>query len=358
MNFGRLATSAALLLASCSPSERPLPYEAAPPFPWSVYQQLWLQDLPAASPTEATLSSHDGALATKFLNTAAVKWAEKNKCATCHTIASYLMVEPSLAPDVDKEKTKYIRAQIISYFNENKHLPQNGFQFGAAASAFAVNDALTGAVMTNETRDLFEFVWKTQNEDGSLPYSTHNLLPFPGRDRRYVEILLALGAGFLPKEYTSSPVPAAGISRLQHYIRQNFPEKLHDQALLLWASARTSGLLTRAEADRIRSALVRRQNADGGWTLPALGRWPRLDGPPNDPRGPSDGYATGLVTLALCESGNRTSRPVTRALAWLDHNQRVSGRWYTRSLYSDRFKGYLSTMATSYAMMALKRCTS
>ena len=356
MNVRISVAGAALLLAGCSPSERPLAYEASPPLPMETYQQLWLDDFPKASPTEAVLPSHDEMLATKFLNMASVKWAQKNKCSTCHTVVHNLMVQPLLPPGGAKEETKFIRAQVMSYLKEPRNPPPDGVQFGAAASAFAVNDALSGAGMTDDTRELFEHLWKIQGEDGSLRYSTANLLPFPSRNGRYVEMLVALGAGYLPKEYLSSPGPAAGMSRLRHFIRQHFPESLHDQAFLLWASVRTSGLLSSAEADRIRADLVRRQNADGGWTLPALGRWPRLDGAPNDPNGPSDGYATGLVTLALCESGHGASRPVARALTCLDRNQRVSGRWYTRSLYSDRFQGYLSNMATAYAMMALKRC--
>jgi hypothetical protein len=99
------------------------------------------------------------------------------------------------------------------------------------------------------------------------------------------------------------------------------------------------------------------QNADGGWTLPALGRWPRHDGATNDPKGPSDGYATGLTTMALCEAGyGLGDRPIRNAIAWIETHQRTSGRWFTPSTYSDQFKNYLSNMGIARAIMALKSC--
>jgi hypothetical protein len=112
-----------------------------------------------------------------------------------------------------------------------------------------------------------------------------------------------------------------------------------------------------SRASGIEKDLLKLQNADGGWTLPALGRWPRHDGAPNDPKGPSDGYATGLTTMTLCEAGYRLQdRPIRNAIAWIETHQRTSGRWFTPSTYSDQFKNYLSNMGTAYAIMALKSC--
>src|SRR5262249_50740480 len=96
---------------------------------------------------------------------------------------------------------------------------------------------------------------------------------------------------------------------------------------------------------------------DGGWALPSLGAWPRHDGAPNDPGSDSDGYATSLAVLALCQRGYSVKDvPVRRAVAWIQQHQRISGRWYTRSLYSERFQNYLSNMGTAYAVMALSTC--
>jgi squalene-hopene/tetraprenyl-beta-curcumene cyclase len=151
---------------------------------------------------------------------------------------------------------------------------------------------------------------------------------------------------------------AARFERLQSYLRNHFPKSLHHRAVLLWASSRIPTLMSDSQRSDIEHSLLAIQNADGGWTLAALGTWPRHDGAANDPKGPSDGYATALAAIALCQRDSvRDSLPVRNALQWLDMNERISGRWYTRSLYTDRFKNYLSNMATGYALIAMHECS-
>jgi squalene-hopene/tetraprenyl-beta-curcumene cyclase len=102
--------------------------------------------------------------------------------------------------------------------------------------------------------------------------------------------------------------------------------------------------------------LLALQRDDGGWSLPSLGDWRRLDGRPNDKRAPSDGYATGLVLYVLRRAGvAATAEPVRRGVTWLKANQRASGRWFTRSLNRDRGHS-ISNAGTAYAVMALKAC--
>jgi squalene-hopene/tetraprenyl-beta-curcumene cyclase len=88
-----------------------------------------------------------------------------------------------------------------------------------------------------------------------------------------------------------------------------------------------------------------------------MGSWQRHGGIPNPIDGPSDGYATALVTLALCELGVADAvGPARRGVQWLRSNQRESGRWFTGSLFAVGFQNYLSNMGTAYALMAMHRC--
>lgn len=59
--------------------------------------------------------------------------------------------------------------------------------------------------------------------------------------------------------------------------------------------------------------IVAKQRSDGGWNLASLGNWTRSDGTAQETE--SDGYATGLLTLALagkskksCEQALASSR--------------------------------------------------
>jgi squalene-hopene/tetraprenyl-beta-curcumene cyclase len=60
-----------------------------------------------------------------------------------------------------------------------------------------------------------------------------------------------------------------------------------------------------------------------------------------------------LVVFVLRQSGvPATDDAVRRGAAWLRANQRVSGRWFTASLNTDRAH-YISHAGTAFAVLAL-----
>ena len=67
------------------------------------------------------------------------------------------------------------------------------------------------------------------------------------------------------------------------------PPDLHHKTWLLWASVKRDELMTPAERTQTVKELLALQRADGGWSLPSLGAWKRLNGQPNDKDAPSDG---------------------------------------------------------------------
>jgi squalene-hopene/tetraprenyl-beta-curcumene cyclase len=140
------------------------------------------------------------------------------------------------------------------------------------------------------------------------------------------------------------------------YFEKTPAPDLHHQTYLLWASLALDGLMDKAERKRTVKALLALQREDGGWSLPSLGAWKRLDGSPQDKVAPSDGYATGLVLYVLRQAGvGAAEKPVQRGVAWLKANQRESGRWFTRSLNREG-RHYISNTGTAFAILALKAC--
>jgi squalene-hopene/tetraprenyl-beta-curcumene cyclase len=213
----------------------------------------------------------------------------------------------------------------------------------------------------SDPRTLVEFdrLWAMQRPDGAWYWPAVNgMLPFLERDVNYVATLVVVGAGYLPKAYLDSPTAKAGLQKAVDYLKTQPPRDLHAEMILLWASIRVPTVLGSAQRQRVIDRVRALQRDDGGWNLPSFGHWKRHDGPPNDPiAGPSDGYATALASFVLCQAGAAPSdSTVGRGLRWLEHNQRESGRWFTRSLYSDQFQNYLSTMGTAYAVLALRTC--
>jgi len=355
--FAILAMAATLGVARSACAAPPLAEDA--PIDWDVYQKLWLKGVPRATPDEAVLSAYDEQKARVFLDDVALKWARQNNCGTCHTTVAYLMARPLIGDPKDRAAWNEVR-EAAAGFAAEEALKKTGISTiiaGAAVAAFTVGDSAAGRSMQPDTRALFDYLWASQEGDGSWVVRADGLLPFLERDPRYLALLVALAVGYAPGHYYEDPAASAGFARLQGFLRNNPPGNAHEKAVLLWASVRTPGLLSAAEQADYERSLLALQMPDGGWALPSLGTWARHDGAPNDPWGASDGYATALATLVLCERGYGVdSEAVGRGVAWIQKHQRVSGRWYTRSLFSDGFQNYLSNMATAYAVMALRSC--
>ena len=342
-----------------NPQKDKIVYDQAP-VDWAAYQRLWLKGLPRATSEEPVLATYSEDKAKNFLDNTALEWARQNRCGTCHTTVAYLMARPLIGNSNDRAAWNEVRETVKNFANEGiaKHSALAPFIVGPTAAALTVGDTSSGRELQPDTRALFDYMWASQGADGAwvIPQNAGNL-PFLERDSRYLAFMVALGVGYAPGRYYEDPRARAGFAKLQSFIRNNLPSNVHDKSVLLWASVRTPGLLTAQERAEYVRSLLALQRDDGGWTLPSLGTWPRHDGAPNDPQGDSDGYATSLAALALCQQGYSAKDPaVGRAVTWIEQHQRASGRWYTRSLYSDRFQNYLSNMGTAYAVMALSSC--
>ena len=65
---------------------------------------------------------------------------------------------------------------------------------------------------------------------------------------------------------------------------------------------------------------------------------------------------TGLAVLVLREAGVPAEDPrLKKAVKWLLANQRESGRWWTRSLNTDKYH-YITYSGTAYPLLALAKC--
>jgi squalene-hopene/tetraprenyl-beta-curcumene cyclase len=171
--------------------------------------------------------------------------------------------------------------------------------------------------------------------------------------------LAAVAVGVAPGGYAASPDIQDRLKLLRDYLqRGNDKQHLLNRVMLLWASSTWPGLLTREQQQTIVDAVLRCQQDDGGWSASALGPWKRQDGTALDVR--SDGYATGLIALALQAAGGHAQPQVKRGLAWLVKNQDPSGLWFAASLNKQRDPAtdagrFMSDAATAYAVLALSR---
>jgi squalene-hopene/tetraprenyl-beta-curcumene cyclase len=207
---------------------------------------------------------------------------------------------------------------------------------------------------------MFALQMRTQELAGAWAWLNFHYEPWESPSSPYFGAsLAALAIGTAPENYASAPEVADNVKLLREYFgRETDKQSLFNRAMGLWASTKVENLLTRQQQQAIIEAAFAAQQPDGGWSTASLGRWQRVDNTPLDTG--TDGYATGLVTLALRQAGVPASDPhVAKGLAWLRANQnRTTGQWTAVSLNKNRDPNsdagkFMSDAATAYAVLAL-----
>jgi squalene-hopene/tetraprenyl-beta-curcumene cyclase len=296
-----------------------------------------------------------------YLDGAVMAWTREHRCASCHTTYPYLMGRPAAgdpkAPALLQIRT-FLEKRVANWDSriEADRLPEGSegvTEVVATAATLAFHDARSSGKLHPLTRKALDRMWTIQNDDGAWDWNKHDLPPLE-YDEYYGAVFAAMGVGFAPEGYAQSGGARAGLAKLRQFFADNPPPNLHHKAWLLFASLRLEGLMTKSERDTTIGELLALARDDGGWNLPSLGPWDRLDGSPNDVRGPSDGYATGFIVYLVRQTGMAADeKPLRRGVNWLRNNQRESGRWYTRSLNADR-NHYLTNAGTAFVLLALE----
>ena len=303
-------------------------------------------------------------------------------CVSCHTTGPYGLARPMLRPAGGaSEAAGSERALLDSVTTRVSHWTEVGpfypdERYGAPktsqsrgteailnALVLARRDGRTGT-LSELTLQAFENLWALQETsgaaEGAWPWLHFNLAPWESDEGPYHgAALAAVAVGLAPADYASRPDIQDSIARLGDYLRRRLDaQPPFNRVMALWASGALPGsLLADAQRKAIVDEIAGLQREDGGWSLPSLGTWIRRDETPLDTK--SDGYATGLVTLALQQVGlKRDHAAVAGGRAWLMRNQDADGAWRASSLNRERDPAsdrgrFMRDAATAYAVLAL-----
>jgi squalene-hopene/tetraprenyl-beta-curcumene cyclase len=304
-------------------------------------------------------------------------------CVSCHTVAPYAMSRAALRADLAEQGPSANERKVLDnvikrvrmwkevepfYPDEKRGAPKTAESRGTESIFNAVilagYDVPTGK-LSPDARLALDNMWaeqlKTGEARGAWAWLQFHNSPWEGDSQYYGATLAAIATGTAPGNYRSAPEIQDGLKALREYLLKGRASQIPiDRVMLLWASTKVPGLLTPAEQKAIVDEALGKQQADGGFSLSGLvGAWKRADGTPLETR--SDGYATGVVALALQQAGVTRDRPeLKRALAWLNLNQDpAEGRWLAYSLNKKRDLAtdvgrFMSDAATAYAVLALE----
>ena len=304
------------------------------------------------------------------------------QCVSCHTAVPYALARALLRAELREREQPAPERKLLEnvskrvrlwkdvepfYPDQKDGLPKTSESRGTEAILNALilssRDAEHGSA-SDDAHTAFENLWALQFRAGDLngawAWLNFHLEPWESGDAAYFgACLAAIAVGTEPGGYAASGDIQDRLKKLREFLQRGAAATpLFNRVMLVWASARLSGVLSAPERQVIVDAIWSMQNADGGWSLMSLGQFKRSDGTVLDAS--SDGYATGVVAFALQQAGSSRAEPhVAKALLWLvRHQDRATGMWLASSLNkqrdpaSDRGK-FMSDAATAYAVLAL-----
>jgi len=297
--------------------------------------------------------------AARYLDAVASEWTTKHKCGACHTNVPYLLARPAVGGNTSSEESavrRFFEDRAANWDRGGRgDKPRWDTEVVVTGVTLAFHDAATTGKLHPMTRKALDRMWTLQQKNGAWNWLKCNWPPME-HDDYFGAVFAAVGVGVAPEGYAKADTAQAGLAKLKGYLANTPAPSLHHQAWRLWASRKLDGLMSEQEQRKAVAQLLAKQRDDGGWSLPSLGDWKGHDGRANDPGAPSDGYATGLAVYVLRQAGVAANDPaVKKGVAWLKNNQRASGRWFTKSLNTDRAH-YITHAGTAFALLALKAC--
>ncbi len=358
-----------LLCAVLSFSNRALAEEKKNDGPYQYkFEGIFISPAVADEPKLPELSV---AKAVEYLEQGALAWNGERKCVSCHTNGAYMAFRPALTPKLGKPNAALRQHYVTSLEQFEKKSDEEKQQSVAPAQAiylaagFAEWDAHVTKKLSPETDRALRLMLTLQRDGGT--WGSLDCWPPYESSAYHLATVAAMAIGTAPGwlESVQDESLKTAIAGLKKYLTTETPKQDYDRTLLLWASTRLPGLLSDAKKVKLVEMVLSKQRADGGWSIRSFGqpeqwgsgnRAEKLRAEPEFADPPSDGHQTGLALVVLREAGIKADDArIQRGVRWLQTNQRVSGRWWTRSLNTEKWH-FITYSGTALPLLALSHC--
>ena len=327
--------------------------------------------VPQAKADEPVAASVSVSAAVTYLEQGNRLWSDSRGCVSCHTNGTYMLVRPALSKSLGKpgEESRAFFVKTLGSLStqpveELKKSTRPAQEIYAAAGLAEWDAQLTGT-LSSETQAAMKLMFDIQLETGT--WGTLDCWPPYESDAFHEATVAAMAVAAAPgwRAGLTDDETKARVERLMTYLRTTPPPHDYGRVLLLWAACRVPDLLPAERKAELVEGLLKKQQADGGWSLRQFAepeqwgkgnRAKKLRAEPEFTAPASDGHQTGLAIIVLRESGLPASDArIQSGVKWLLANQRVSGRWWTRSLNTDG-PHYITYSGTAFPLLALQMC--
>lgn len=334
--------------------------------------------VPEASASEPLRKEFSLELADRYLEQGTAAWSIQRKCVSCHTNGMYLISRPELTAELGppaNEKRDFFITELSKLKGQDRQRLLSGIrptQIAYVAAGLAKWDQYVSRKLSPETDEALRFMLSVQSADGSWG-NADCWPPFESSSYQGATVAAqAIAAAPGWRKALQDQELQSGIQRLLDYLKKMEPPHDYGRLLLLWTAADYPELLTPEKKLALIKMVRKHQLPDGGWSLRtfaapvAWGKGNRAEKLQSEPEYDaatkgwknleSDGHQTGLVILVLRENGVPADDPqIQKGIKWLLTHQRASGRWWTRSLNTDRWH-FITYSGTFYPLLALKKC--
>ncbi|HEV3257026.1 MAG TPA: hypothetical protein VG013_09120 [Gemmataceae bacterium] len=325
-----------------------------------------------------------------WLNWSGAARGQGTACLSCHTTMPLALARPALgeqlgetaAGTVEKRLIHGLKKRVenwdrivadstsdkdpfISFYPKHMKPPSLGTEAVLNALILVNYDARRAkGVLSAPTKKALGHLWEQQQQNGAWLWLDFGLNPWEKDGAYYGAALAAVAVGTAGKDYYDQAAIQMKVAALKKYLKTQSPNQpLHHRVLGLWASSRLPGILAEQDKNKLIAELLNAQEADGGWSLPKLGKkssgkgaWQSQGVYPDGVV--SDGYATGLVILALKRAGVAADNPkLQKGIGWLVTKQK-EGAWPANYLNKQRdpqsnIGKFMRDAATAFAVLAL-----
>ncbi|MFT4689581.1 MAG: squalene-hopene/tetraprenyl-beta-curcumene cyclase [Limisphaerales bacterium] len=336
--------------------------------------------VPAATPDEPKVKSfgpESVRAARKYLDDGAHHWVREKTCVACHSTGTYMAERPILTPLLGPP-SKEVWQDFIDDIPKKVSKPRlrNGSKyFGGSIKTvwrglgLATWDRhVTGKLSTHTDTALRQTLGCLADEGFIMTFPQVEIPHITSNFELTVQAArsVATAPGWL--DSVKDEETLRRIKLLKGWLREYKPNSDYERAVKLQLATFMPELVTAKEKSAAVAMLWRQQLPDGGWStrrMSDLMKWHEImdekvvamiRAEPDAANPASDAYLTAFAIVRLREAGiPATDKRIQKGIRWLKQNQRVSGRWWMKSLFRPTFH-YITYISTAQALRALALC--